>query len=157
MSAFDRYAIAAAATNQWPLHASMKHKDNCLRIANEAGPTRKHWLALVYDELCRKEWARRAYCEPDFDIAVECARIDTDLRDRAEHVYDNKVRESKSTGGVPPQGASHNNGSRNGGYQNFGGNQRSKFDKKHGDDQRDNSDQQGASKRARKGAGKGDK
>ena len=71
VSAFDRYAIAAAATNQWPLHASMKHKDNCLRIANEAGPTRKHWLALVYDELCRKEWARRAYCEPDFDIAAE--------------------------------------------------------------------------------------
>ena len=162
VSAFDRYAIAAAATNQWPLHASMKHKDNCLRIANEAGPTRKHWLALVYDELCRKEWARRAYCEPDFDIAAECARIDTDLRDRAEHVYDNKVREFKSTGGFPPRGASHNNygkggvsnGGRNGGYQNFGGNQRSKFDKKHGDDQRDNNDQQGACKRARKGTGK---
>ena len=112
-----------------------------------------------------KEWARRAYCEPDFDIAAECARIDTDLRDRAEHVYDNKVRESKSNGGFPPRGASHNNygkgsfnnGGRNGGYQNFGGNQRGKFDRKHGDDQRDNSDQQGASKRARKGAGKGNK
>ena len=84
VSAFDRYMLAAQATNppQWNFESASQHKDNVLRIAAQAGlksdPTgirRKHCLAVVYDETCRKRWAERLYSDSTFNINNETSEV----------------------------------------------------------------------------------
>lgn len=46
----------------WPYTASMAHLRICMEIAITSHcEERSHVLAQIYDELCRKEWAERAY------------------------------------------------------------------------------------------------
>ena len=55
--AFDKYALAAAATKQLPYSSAMAHKEVCLQVALRAQlQHRRHFLAVLYDEVCRKEW-----------------------------------------------------------------------------------------------------
>ncbi len=80
-AAFHAYALAAEAAEvsyfYWPLHpafafpflplqvwtytAAMAHMRNCLEIAAHAAAEDKRYsLAILYDELCRKEWSQKA-------------------------------------------------------------------------------------------------
>ena len=54
--AFTRYAVAAIAVGQvtWPWY--VMHQQMILRIATEESPL----VAILYDEISRKQWARRA-------------------------------------------------------------------------------------------------
>ena len=64
--AFDRYALAAAATGQLTLGAAMAHKDTCLRLGAVVG---QRLLGVTYDELVRRSWAERSVCgDVNFDI-----------------------------------------------------------------------------------------
>ena len=57
-AAFDRYALAAHATGQLPLHLAMAHADNVMRICDEGkAKGRPLFLGVIYDQLARRKWA----------------------------------------------------------------------------------------------------
>ena len=52
--AFDRYALAAAATNQMSFRASMNYKNVVVDVAMTAhAEKRRHLLGVIYDEVAR--------------------------------------------------------------------------------------------------------
>ena len=52
--AFDRYALAAAATNQMSFKASMSHKNIVVDVAmTAASENRRPLLGVIYDEVAR--------------------------------------------------------------------------------------------------------
>ena len=54
---------------------------------------RPHWLAIIYDEVVRKDWSERAYSGDEFlDIDKESRMIDNRLLLRAESVYDQRLK-----------------------------------------------------------------
>ena len=108
----------------------MQHKDNCLRVAARAGlksgpaGRRKHWLAVVFDETCRKAWADRAYAESDFDINEAACKLDTDLLQIAEDKFDSICEENRKNLSPNPKGNgkgkyAFNNNKDNSPYQRF--------------------------------------
>ena len=62
----------------------------CQRVAfRSKGGGRRAWLGIVYDEVCRKAWARRAYAgDVTFDIEQAALRSSSDLLKDAEDAYD---------------------------------------------------------------------
>ena len=57
-AAFDRYALAAHATGQLPLHLALAHADNVMRICDEGkAKGRPLFLGVIYDQLARRKWA----------------------------------------------------------------------------------------------------
>jgi hypothetical protein len=80
MVAFQSYALAAEATEVcqlcthihlivqpsaaaqvWTYTAAMAHLSNCLEIAaGAAGESKRYSLAIIYDEMCRREWNQKA-------------------------------------------------------------------------------------------------
>lgn len=88
--AFDQYAVAAAAAQQWSFVSSMAHKSVCLQIAQQAdSKNRRHHLAVLYDELARGEFSKRAYAgDPSFHRDIVCKTIDDQILSRAEALYD---------------------------------------------------------------------
>ena len=59
--AWDRFALAAAMLDVIPYSAAMQHKQVVLEIAvSAAADEHKPVLAVVYDELVRKEWENKA-------------------------------------------------------------------------------------------------
>ena len=58
-AAYRRYFVAAVATGHMSMVAAFQHADQVDRIADEERAAgRSPLLALVYDELARKEWER---------------------------------------------------------------------------------------------------
>ena len=52
--AFDRYALAAAATNQMSFQACMNHKNVVVDVAMSAlAEKRRNVLGVIYDEVAR--------------------------------------------------------------------------------------------------------
>ena len=100
---FDRYAIAAVATGQLSLCATMAHKDICMQVAARAkgkvdarGEARRHWLAIVYDELARRDWSERAYHGEEYFVVDRAAmQLDPAILLKAEAVYDQMAGQSK--------------------------------------------------------------
>ena len=97
--AFDRYAMAAACTDQVSFAGAMAHKEQCLKVAMEAHlDKRGRLLGVYYDEVCRKAWAEATACgDVEFDLAVELFKFRSDAHlQQAKNLYD----EAKSnTGG----------------------------------------------------------
>eukprot|EP00438_Fugacium_kawagutii_P029513 Skav222739 [mRNA] locus=scaffold2390:473992:475065:+ [translate_table: standard] len=85
--AFLRYAIVAVATGQLSWPAVLAHVDNVLQLAEqERMKGNRPFLAFLYEELLRKNWARRAEKgDPSLDIPCESQKIDKDLLDIAKH------------------------------------------------------------------------
>ena len=53
-AAWQRYAIAAAITGQFPVEAAMRHREEVLAVAfSAAGRTRSPLLGVFYDDLAR--------------------------------------------------------------------------------------------------------
>ena len=97
--AFDKYVIAAIATDQWSLGPAMAHKEICNKVAVRAGqsdPPRRHSLGIVYDQVCRKAWADKAYSGDDsFDRSITPLSLDNALLKDAESEWDLIFRRGK--------------------------------------------------------------
>ena len=114
VAAYDAYALAAAATEQWSYAAAYAHKATCLQIARES---RARGIAgtvcVVYDELFRKRLAERTQknapnCYPDKDTHL----VDEALLKKAVQTYNERGDALKSKGGGGK--GSWNNSSNNG-------------------------------------------
>jgi hypothetical protein len=90
ITAFDAYAISAAALDQWCYTSALTHRSNCIRIAyNSLREKRRHSLAVFYDELARQKWSRCAYSgDPAFKIDYASLRIDDEVLKEAREKYD---------------------------------------------------------------------
>ena len=96
--AFDKYAIAAAATKQLSFDAAMAHKEVCLQVASRAQlKHRRHILAVLYDDVCRKEWSELAYAG-SLDVTKAAMKLDDNLLSRAETLHDQQLSKSKGKG-----------------------------------------------------------
>lgn len=88
--AFDKYAFAASATRQITFAATVAHKDICLQVAARAQlKHRRHFLGVLYDEVCRKEWSELAYGgSSKFNVSEAATKLCDTLLTRAENLYD---------------------------------------------------------------------
>ena len=98
--AFDKYAIAATATNQMTFAATVAHKDICLQVAARAHlkQGRRHFLGVLYDQVCRKEWSEIAYASSSFNVSDAATKSSDSLLQRAENLYDQQFAKGKSKG-----------------------------------------------------------
>ena len=90
MAAFERYAIAAVATEQLTLAQTIAHKNLVLKIGCKAkGSSRSFAVSIIYDTLVRKDWAARAYHEDSTLVMSKvCGEFDTDILGQAEASFD---------------------------------------------------------------------
>ena len=98
--AYDRYAMAAACTDQLALSGAMAHKEQCLKVSMEAHlDKRGRLLGVYYDEVCRRAWAEAAVCgDVEFDLAAELVKFRSEANlQQAKNLYDEA--KSKATGG----------------------------------------------------------
>ena len=81
---YQGFALAAAAVGMWDYHLAMAHHTVCMKVACEStlasywlivcsvafvfcfagranSHDKRHQLAQVYDEVCRKEWFERSF------------------------------------------------------------------------------------------------
>ena len=89
--AFDRYAMAAACTDQLALAGAMAHKEQCLKVSMEAHlDKRGRLLGVFYDEVCRRAWAEAAVCgDVEFDLAAELVKFRSEANlQQAKNLYD---------------------------------------------------------------------
>ena len=107
-AAFDRYALAAAAAGVLNFTNALKHKDNCLKLAEQ---TRlkggKVAVGLGYDTLARRRGSEYSYNGvEDFDVNTACLTVDNDLVTEAEATLDRPTKtnngQSYSHGGHQP-------------------------------------------------------
>ena len=97
IAAFDRYAIAAAATNQLTLPAALAHKDLVLKLGSQASSSgRRIEVGIIYDELVRSSWANRSYHGEKLDLASEGGVLDKAMLAQAEAIYDSKAKHTRS-------------------------------------------------------------
>ena len=98
--AYDQYALTASVADQWLYVSAMAHKMVCLQVAHNAETkNRRHALAVLYDELARMDWIRRAYnADPTFNRDVVCLKVDDVILGRAEKLYDQLNASGKGGG-----------------------------------------------------------
>jgi hypothetical protein len=100
VAAYDAYALAAAATEQWSYAAAYAHKATCLQIARESRAREiAGTVCVVYDELFRKRLAERTQknapnCYPDKDTHL----VDEALLKKAVQTYNERGDALKSKG-----------------------------------------------------------
>ena len=95
--AFDRYMLAAAATDQWSVTSALAYKNIVLEVGMGASAKgRKAWLGVVYDEVARKDWSRKAYAGIAINIDVASRVINEEFLLRAEKKFDQKVQERQA-------------------------------------------------------------
>ena len=84
-ASFQRYGIAAVATAHLTVVQVACHSNVILKIGEEEfAAGRDPLLAVLYDELCRRQWARRAEAnDPQLDIQKECQKVDEQTLDTA--------------------------------------------------------------------------
>ena len=114
LAAFEQYAFAASATGQITYGALKTHVNTCLRAAEmDTRHGMKMALAIEYDKLTRKEWARKSSMNvPDFNIRASTAIINSEIlalaKQNTEHEGGRKGKgkgkdgNDKGKGGVPP-------------------------------------------------------
>ncbi|CAK0831509.1 unnamed protein product, partial [Prorocentrum cordatum] len=87
--ALDRWAIVAALTGQMPLTASMAHKEVAMQLALSARASgRTTAIAVLYDEIARREWADLSAGLGTFDVAAAAQSQNAATMLRAEREYD---------------------------------------------------------------------
>jgi len=110
MAAFDRYAVAAAVAGCLEYSSLLKHRDNVLQLLEECRAKGKPTaVALVYDELARKDWDRKAHSQlPGFNQDNAAWKLDKDVLRQAE----TKLEERKNfKGGKGDKGKGTKGGS----------------------------------------------
>ena len=110
MAAFDRYAVAAAVAGCLEYSILLKHRDNVLQLLEECRAKGKPTaVALVYDELARKDWDRKAHSQlPGFNQDNAAWKLDKDVLIQAE----TKLEERKNfKGGKGDKGKGTTGGS----------------------------------------------
>ena len=81
VAAFVRYATTAVATGQMTWPVVFGHLDVVLQ---EKIKGRAAYLAFLYDDLVRRQWARRAEKrDPSLDILAESQKVDKDMLELA--------------------------------------------------------------------------
>ena len=87
--AFDRWSIVAALTGQMPITASMAHKEVVMQIALSARASgRSTAIAVLYDEIARREWADLSAGLGTFDVTAVAQSQNAATMLRAEREYD---------------------------------------------------------------------
>ena len=87
-AAYDRWALAASFTDQITLAAAMAHKDVVMQIAMAArGLHKTTAIAVLYDEVTRREWATLAAGLGSFDASQAAGVQDPSYYIRAEREY----------------------------------------------------------------------
>ena len=102
--AMDRYMIAAPAARQMSAHAVWAHKEICMKVGIRAQISgRRAFLGQIYDELCRRRWAERAYSgEEWFDVDQVCLAVDKEILSEAEAVFDATAKAKGASSSLPP-------------------------------------------------------
>ena len=87
--AFEQYAIAADVCKQWSFSSAMAHKRVCCEAGARAAKTNKrHYVAIIYDQLARRRWSDAAYALGEsFSVDQECLRFDWDIYQDAIDIY----------------------------------------------------------------------
>eukprot|EP00435_Cladocopium_sp_Y103_P046529 s1987_g13.t1 len=80
-AAFWRWAAAAICADHWQIAQALAHQDVILQLAEqERLKSKPPYAAFLYDEMARRQWARRAEKrDPTFDLKLEAHKIDKDL------------------------------------------------------------------------------
>lgn len=93
LTAWDAYALAAAALGQLPFDAAMRHKACVSEIfLTAAAEGRQQMLGTLYDDLARKEWEdRSAKLGTAFDLPAAAAKIDVETLRRARALCDSHL------------------------------------------------------------------
>ena len=80
-AAFWRWAIAAVCAGHWKMTEAVAHHDVILQLAEqERVRSKPPYVAFLYDEMCRRQWARRAEKkDPNWNLAEETHKIDKGL------------------------------------------------------------------------------
>ena len=96
---FQAFALAAAATGMWDYHLAMAHHTVCLKVACRSNSLdKRHQLAQVYDEVCRRDWSERSFRgDSDFNIEAASMRLDPELFTRACDDYDAEFPKSAAS------------------------------------------------------------
>ena len=78
----------------------MAHKTVCLQVAHNAeSKNRRHAFAVLYDELARMDWSRRAYnADPTFNRDEICSKVFDVMSGRPEQLYDQLNSSGKGAG-----------------------------------------------------------
>ena len=99
IAAYQNLQLAEAANELWDYTASAAHLRNCLEIAaGSQNEGRRHTLAQIYDETCRKEWSEKAFRgDPGFDVNQISRTKDNELLNRARLIYDSTAAEAGKT------------------------------------------------------------
>ena len=78
--AYWRATCVAVPMGQWTWSQSVTHCDTVARLWEEEKHTSSSYTALLYDDMVRKSWARRAErCDPTFDMEVMTKVIDAPI------------------------------------------------------------------------------
>ena len=86
--AFDRWAIVAELTGQMAYAASMAHKEVVMQLALSARSNqRTAAIAVLYDELARRQWADLAAGQDGFDAAKAALSQDSSIMLKTEREY----------------------------------------------------------------------
>ena len=95
--AFDKYAVAAAVTDQLPFTASFAYKNTVSQVGVQANTKyRSYAVAIYYDEIVRKRWAELTYGNDDsLDIVAECTKINEDALQEAQAKFEAKGIKSR--------------------------------------------------------------
>ena len=93
ISAYQNMALAAAACQVWPYHASMAHLRICMQIALASkGEARGYGLAFLYDQLCRESWTEKARRgDAAFNIVKVSQTFDLEILEQARRRYDGPI------------------------------------------------------------------
>ena len=76
--AYWRATCVAVPMEQWTWSQSVTHCDTIARLWEEEKHTSSSYTALLYDDMVRKSWARRAErCDPTFDMGIMTRRLST--------------------------------------------------------------------------------
>ncbi|CAK0791693.1 unnamed protein product, partial [Prorocentrum cordatum] len=104
--AFDRWAIVAALTGQMPLAASMSHKEVVMQLALSARACgRTTAIAVLYDEIARREWADLSAGLGAFDVAAAAQSQNAATVLRAERECDARGFQGHYSSGSAASGA----------------------------------------------------
>lgn len=87
-AAFEPYALATAATQQWDYVAAMTHRALVCRIASSQRASCPVGVAVIYDELVRKQMSEKAAARaPGFDQNTPVLEPDKTLLEQATAKY----------------------------------------------------------------------
>ena len=107
-AAFWRWAVAAVAAQHITMPQVIAHQDVVLQVCEqERLRSRPPYAGFLYDEMARKQWARRAdKKDPSFNLDAETQKLDKDLRELVTQRLGAVMRITEVEGSVPSSAGS---------------------------------------------------